>query len=217
MYNKKVAAIALTAVFATVIGTAGAAGDPFAPTRANLAKSATFTVTQTTAPKGSARVVNVYHVEVKGDKARVDFSDPAMGAERYLVSEKYLFIYTAGNNAAMKQELKGGVEMALQTAFASLSGSMKKAKRVGSAIVSGQPTDIYRDTATNAVVYLGKNAGFRLPVKAEETNVGGMTSLLVTDIRLNPVLPDTDFALPKGAQVVDTTSSAGTGVPGRSR
>ena len=209
MYNKKVAAPGLAIAFVAVIGVAFATGDPFALSRANLAKSATFTVTQTTTPNGSPATTRVYRVEVKGEKARVDFNDPSLGAARYLVNDKGYYIYTPGNNAAMKQNFKGGVGMALQVAFAQMSGSLTKAKRVGSATVSGQPTDIYRDDNTKAVVYFGKNAGFRLPIKAEESNVGGKTSLLVTDIHVNPAVPDTDFALPKGAQIIDSNSPGG--------
>ena len=87
MYNTKVAAVLATLGVVGIAATTAMA-DPFAVTRGNLARNATFTVTQTVAPKNAAPVTQVYRVEVKGEKARVDFSDQTMGSQRFLVNEK---------------------------------------------------------------------------------------------------------------------------------
>ncbi len=62
------------------------------------------------------------------------------------------------------------------------------------------------------MIYLGTRPGFRLPVKIDEVNVGGETSTLVTNIRLNPTLPDADFALPKGTQIIDSSAQPTGGI-----
>lgn len=183
--------------------------------RASLANAAAFTVTNTVAPKGGAKVSQVYKVEVKGGKARLDYSDPAIGAVTYLANEKGVFFVIPANKTAVKQTFKGGVEGALRVAFAQANEQLKTAKKVGTATVSGQPTDVYKDAKTGALIYVGKRPGFRLPVKTVLTNEGGTRTLTVTGIVLNPKLSDARFALPPGTQLIDNGSGAAAApVPG---
>jgi outer membrane lipoprotein-sorting protein len=185
----------------------------FVITRANLAKSASFKVTQTISPKGGSPLKREYRVEVKGNKARLDYEDQAIGAVRYVANEKGVFFYIPGNKTAMKQSLKGGVEGALNYAFAQASSQLERAKKVGTATVSGQPTVVYKDAATGAMVYLGTANGFRLPVKTVLNNQGGSTTMLVSDIKLNIPVADTRFALPTGTQIIESKDAPG-GMPG---
>ncbi|GAB4470453.1 MAG: hypothetical protein OHK0029_43260 [Armatimonadaceae bacterium] len=182
-------------------------------TRANLAKSASFKVTQTIAPVGSKPLVRTFVVEVKGEKARMDYDDPALGPVRYVANSKGVFFYMPGNETAIKQEYQGGVEGALRVAFAQANERLAKAKKVGKATVSGQPTVIYKDPETGTLVYLGTKKGFELPVKTELKNEGGKNTVLVTDIKLNVAIPDTRFALPAGTQIIDSKDSPGVGLP----
>lgn len=183
-------------------------------TRSNLAKSAKFKVTQTIAPKGSAPLVRSFFVEVKGEKARLDYDDPALGPVRYVANEKGVFFYMPGNETAVKQSVQGGVEGALRLAFAQANERLVKAKKVGQGTVSGQPTVIYKDPDTGAVVYMGTNPGFRLPVKSVIQNEGGSNTVQVSDIQLNISIADSRFALPKGTQIIDSKDAPGVGVPG---
>ena len=213
MYNKGTPTGVAVALAGIILSAGLARADTFAVTRANLAKNAIFTVTQTLAPKGGTKFVRVFKIEVKGEKARVDFADPNAGDMRYIANDKGLFIYIPGNKTAMKQSVKGGVESALKQAFAQANSGLAGAKKVGTAIVSGQPTDVYRDPKKGSVVYMGTANGFRLPVKVEQTNVGGTTTLVVTGIRLNPVLADTEFVLPTGTHV-EGSEEGGAELPG---
>ncbi|HVK06348.1 MAG TPA: hypothetical protein VM490_22955 [Armatimonadaceae bacterium] len=199
--------------------TAKAAATGAAVSRANLAKNAAFTVTSTLTPKGGSKVTQVYKVEVKGNNARLDYSDPAIGAVRYLANAKGVFFYIPSNNTAVKQTFKGGVDGALRVAFSQANEQLKSARKIGSATVSGQPTDIYKDARSGAIIYLGKKPGFRLPVKTVLANEGGTRTVTVTDIKLNPSIADARFALPAGTQIIDSQqgSPAVGGLPGGRR
>lgn len=172
-------------------------------TRASLANSATFTATQTTSPKGGKPVSRVFRVEVKGNKARLDYQDDLVGQVRYVLNEKGAYQYFPGNNSAVKASIKGGVEAALKTVFQQVNEQLATAKRIGSATVSGQPTDVFKDANTGTLIYVGKRPGFRLPVKTVLSNEGGTNTLTVSNIRLNVPLQDARFTLPKGAQIID--------------
>ena len=184
------------------------AAPPLTVSRANLAKSASFTVTQTLAPKGADKIVRTYTVEVNGNKARMDYDDASIGALRYLANDKGVFLYIPGNKSASKQSLKGGVEGALRVAFAQYATQLAGAKKVGAEVVSGQPTTIYKDDKTGALIYLGTKPGFRLPVKAVIANEGGTSTFLVSNIKLNAAIKDDRFALPPGTQLVESSGGA---------
>ena len=195
----------------------GAAAPAFRVTRSSLAPAATFTITQTLAPKGGDKLVRVYKVQVKGNKARLDYDDPSLGTVRYLANDKGFFFYTPGNKSAMKQTIKGGVEEALKTAFAQVKDQLVGAKKTGVATVSGQPTEVYQNPKNGTTVYMGTRPGFRLPVKTVQTNIGGSTMLVVSDIKLNPVISDALFALPAGTQIMDSGNGGLPGAPGSLR
>lgn len=186
---------------------------PLSISRASLAKNASFTVTQTVAPKGGDKLTQTYNVAIKGDKARMDYEDLSIGAVRYVANEKGIFFYIPANNSAMKQTLKGGVEGALKVAFAQYATQLASAQKIGTATVSGQPTTIYKDTKSGAVIYLGTKPGFHLPVKAIIENEGGTRTFLVTNIKLNVPLKDDLFVLPAGTQIMESSDTPG-GIPG---
>lgn len=186
---------------------------PLTVTRANLAAIASFRVTQTLAPKGGDKLVRSYVVQVKGNKARMDYEDPSLGTVRYLANEKGVFFYIPANKSAMKQTLKGGVEGALKLAFAQYATQLAGAQKIGIATVSGQPTTVYKEAQSGATVYLGTKPGFKLPVKAVIANEGGTSTFLVTEIKLNPSLKEDLFVLPAGTQIMES-SGGGPGIPG---
>ena len=171
---------------------------PYKISRANLAKTASFTVTQTLAPKGSDKLVRVYKIEVSGNNARLDYDDPSVGAVRYLANPKGVFFYIPGNKSAVKQTLQGGVEGALKVAFSQVSDQLAHAKKIKTETVSGQPTDVYKDAQTGTLVYLGKGAGFKLPIKTVVSNVGGSSTLLVSNIKLNGPVDNSAFCASDG-------------------
>jgi outer membrane lipoprotein-sorting protein len=192
------------------------AAAPLVINRASLAKSASFTATQTLIPKGGTKSSRSFQVEVKGNKARVDYQDELVGSVRYVLNEKGAYQYFPGNNSAVKVDLKGGVEGALKYVFQQVNEQLAGAKKIGTATVSGQQTDIYKDAKTGALIYVGKSPGFHLPVKTLLTNEGGTNTLLVSNIKLNIAIADNRFVLPKGAQLIDggNAGRAGGGVPG---
>jgi outer membrane lipoprotein-sorting protein len=189
------------------------AQSPLNVSRANLAQNASFTVTQTVAPKGGDKLTQTYNVAIKGSKARMDYEDLSVGAVRYVANDRGVFFYIPANKSAMKQTLKGGVEGALKVAFAQYATQLESARKIGTATVSGQPTTIYKDPKSGAVIYLGTKPGFRLPVKAIMENEGGTRTFLVTNIKLNVPLKDDLFVLPAGTQIIDSSDSSG-GIPG---
>ncbi len=178
---------------------------PVAPqvSRVNLANAASFTVTSVLSPNGGSKVTQTFRVEVKGNKARLDYSDPATGKVQYLANDKGVFFVTPSNRIAVKQNIKGGVEQALQVAFAQTNEQLKTAKKVGETTVNGMPADIFKDVANGTTIYVGKKQGFRLPLKTLIANEGGSRTITVTNIKINPQLSETRFALPKGMQIVD--------------
>ncbi len=186
---------------------------PLRITRANLAKSASFLVTQTIAPVGGSPLIRKYTVEVKGEKARLDYEDAALGPVRYVANEKGVFFFMPGNNSAVKQTFKGGVEGALKVAFAQANERMAEAKKVGMATVSGQPTVLYKDPETGTLIYIGTRPGFRLPIKTELANEGGKNTMIVTNIKLNIPIADARFALPPGTQIIESQDAPNVGVP----
>lgn len=214
-------AVALTGVAFVGMGHAGLgqktpgkpAAAPLRITRANLAKSASFVVTQTIAPRGGSPLVRKFTVEVKGEKARLDYEDPALGPVRYVANEKGVYFFMPGNNSAVKQTFKGGVEGALKVAFAQANDRMAQAKKVGTATVSGQSTILYKDADTGTLIYIGTKPGFRLPVKTELANEGGKNTMLVSNIKLNIPIADARFALPPGTQIIESHDAPSVGLP----
>lgn len=194
-------------------GVAFAGGDNLNLSRGSLAKSAEFTVTYTLTPKNGSKETRAFRVEVSGERARLDYSDAALGPVRYLVNEKGVFFYIPASKAAQKMEMKGGIDQALNLAFSQVLSEMKGAARTGVANVSGQPTDVYKNPRTGTTIYIGKNPGFRLPVKMETSNAGGTVSLVASSIRLNAAIPGARFALPAGTQIIET-KGAPAGLPG---
>lgn len=220
---KKIGITALAALI--IVGAGGGAGAQTAPakaggsearapytvSRANLAKSASFTLTQTLTPKDGKPLIRSYRIEVKGEKARMDYDDQMVGEVRYLSNEKGVFFYIPANKNAMKQTIKGGVDTALKLAFAQVSDRMATAKKVGTANVSGFPTTVYKDPKTGGMVYISEKPGFRLPVKTVLTNEGGSTMMEVKDIKLNVAIDDSRFALPPGTKIMESEKSASSG------
>lgn len=204
-------AVALACAGISVPADAQKSSVPFI-SRANLAQNASFTVTSVLLPKGGSKVTQTFRVEVKGNKARLDYSDPALGTVRYIANEKGVFFVIPANQTAVKQGIKGGVEQALQVAFAQANEQLATAKKVGTAKIGTIPTDIYKDAKSGATLYVGTKPGFRLPVKTLLSNEGGSRSIVVTDIKTNISLPDSRFTLPAGVQVIDSDRS---GIPTR--
>jgi outer membrane lipoprotein-sorting protein len=214
-------AAAFAVAVVTMAGTAAAQkkatpgdGTPFTITRASLANTASFKVTQTLAPKEGQPLTREYRVEVKGNKARLDYEDQAIGPVRYVANEKGVYFYIPANKNAMKQTFKGGVEGALKVAFAQVADQMEGAREIGRETVAGQPTIIYKAPKTGALIYLGTRPGFRLPVKTILSNEGGTSTLTVSDIKLNVALADSRFALPAGTQILDSGSAPSAAAPG---
>jgi len=190
-----------------------AAPAAFKISRANLAKTASFTVTQTLAPKEGTPLTRTFKIVVNGGFGRVDYDDPALGSVRYLANQQGMFLVIPGNKTATKYDLKGGVDTALRMAFQFVSAQGADFKKTGATIVSGQPADEYRNTKTGAVVYIGTHPGFRLPVKGTLANEGGSQSFLVSEIKLNIPVAVAQFALPVGTQVISGENGAA-GMPG---
>ena len=90
--------------------------------RANLAKTAQFTVTTVMAPKSGPKDTQVFQVAVSGAKARMDYKDKALGEVRYVVNEKGTFFFIPANKAAQKLNLK--IEDGLNTVFSQASPSL---------------------------------------------------------------------------------------------
>lgn len=210
-------ATGVVAALALTISTASAQG--FQITRANLAKVASFTVTQTLSPKGGSKVSSTYKVEVSGNRARLDYADQNVGSVRYVANDKGVFLYIPASKMAVKQSFKGGVEGALKVAFAQVNEQLKTAKKTGTAKISGILTDVYKDAKSGATLYIGKQPGFRLPVKTVLSNEGGTRTLLVSSIKLNGRLPNARFAIPAGTTIDEggTAGMGGGGVPGFGR
>lgn len=194
-------------------GVAHAQSAPLALSRASLANAATFTVTQTLAPKGVTNLVRVFKIEVKGNQARLDYDDQAIGPVRYLANKQGVFFLIPANKNAVKQTFQGGVEGALKVAFAQARQQLVGAKKIGAQSVSGQPTTVYR-AQNGTLIYVGTRPGFRLPVKTETRNEGGTSTLLVSDIKLNPVLSDARFALPPGTKIIEGENAGVPTLPG---
>jgi len=136
-------------------------------------------------------------------------SDKSMGELCYLVNDKGTFLWIPSTKSAQKMEVTGGIEQALGLAFAQAASAMDGAKKSGKALVSGQPTEVYRNERLGTTIYMGTGAGFRLPVKVETVNAGGRQTLLASSIKLGGSIPATRFALPKGTQLLE-----GSGAPG---
>lgn len=203
----------LVGVLTTTLATPLVAAAPLTISRASLAKTASFTVTSTIAPKGGSKTTQTFRVEVKNAKARMDFENPQIGAASYLVNEKGVFLYIPSNKFAQKTNLS--IDSALRFAFSQANEQLRTAKKTGVASVSGQPTDVYTDPKKGVTLYIGKSAGFRLPVKTVQSNEGGTRTVLVSNIKLNAPIADGRFAIPKGTQVLESSGAAGApGIPG---
>ena len=179
--------------------------------RANLAKSAQFTVTTTLSPKGSAQKIQVFKVAVNGSKARLDYKEETLGEVRYLVNEKGAFFFIPANKAAQKMSVK--IEDGLGTVFSQANTVLAGAQKSGTATVSGIACDVYKNPRSGSVVYLGTTPGFRLPVKMEIKNSGGAQTMQASNIKLNAAIPDAYFALPTGTQVIESQGGP-SGLPG---
>lgn len=179
--------------------------------RANLAKTAQFTVTTVLAPKSGPKDTQVFQVAVSGDKGRLDYKDKALGEVRYVVNEKGAFFFIPANKAAQKMNVK--IDDGLNTVFAQASEVLSGAQKTGKATVAGIVCDVYKNPRTGSVVYLGVTPGFTLPVKLEIRNAGGMQTMQASGIKLNGSIPAAHFALPAGTQVIEGQGGPG-GLPG---
>ena len=179
--------------------------------RANLAKTAQFTVTTVMAPKSGPKDTQVFQVAVSGARARMDYKDKALGEVRYVVNEKGTFFFIPANKAAQKMNLR--IEDGLNTVFSQASEVLAGAQKTGKATVAGIACDIYTNPRTGSVVYLGTTPGFTLPVKLEIKNVGGVQTMQASQIKLNGSIPAAHFALPAGTQVIEGQRGP-TGLPG---
>ena len=179
--------------------------------RANLAKTAQFTVTTVMAPKSGPKDTQVFQVAVSGARARMDYKDKALGEVRYVVNEKGTFFFIPANKAAQKMNLR--IEDGLNTVFSQASEVLAGAQKTGKATVAGIACDIYTNPRTGSVVYLGTTPGFTLPVKLEIKNVGGVQTMQASQIKLNGSIPAAHFALPAGTQVIEGQGGP-TGLPG---
>lgn len=137
----------------------------------------------------------------------MDYADPMTGAVQYLANDKGVFFVIPANKTAVKQNIKGGVEQALQVAFAQANEQLKTAKKIGETTVNGMPADIFKDADSGTTIYVGKKTGFKLPLKTLIANEGGSRTITVTNIKINPKIEKTRFDLPKGMQIVDGGSS----------
>ncbi len=201
------ATIAIAAL-AFAVPVSGAHAQALKISRASIAKIASFKVVSTLAPKGGLKTTQTYAVQVKGSKARLDYSDPNLGDVSYIAGDKGVFLYLPGNQTATKQGIAGGVEGALRYAFGEANNQLKTAKKIGVATVSGQKTDVYKDAKTGTTIYVSRTPGFRLPVKTVLSNVGGTRTLLVTAIKLNGSIPDARFTVPAGTQIITSQGGA---------
>ncbi len=201
----------LAATMSAAVFTAGAAAQTPAFSRASLAKTAAFTITNTLVPSGGAKVTQVMRVEVKGDKARLEMNNPQIGAVTYLANSRGVFLYMPGAKLAQKQSLPAGesVDTVLRRAFGQVSRQLRTAKKIGVERVSGQNTDVYKDARSGSLIYIGKNPGFRLPVKVTAKNAGGTRTVLVSNIRTNIALADARFAVPAGVRIIEANGAAG--------
>ena len=181
-------------------------------TRQSLAKNARFTVTYTLSPKGGTPQVQTFSVAVSGALGRADYKMDGIGNVRYVANGQGVFLYVPANKAAQKLGGAGGIDAALKQAFRTAVEQLKGAKKVGTATVSGIPTDVYRQPKTGTTVYLGTKTGFTLPVRAELSNEGGKRLILVTGIQLDTPVPAAHFALPQGTKIID--SKGAPGLPG---
>lgn len=209
----KISSCAAAAVL--FIGTVPAAAQtPPSFSRASLARTASFTITQTLAPKGGTKVSQVMRVEVKGEQARLEMNNPQIGAVTYLSNPKGVFLYMPASKIAQKQSLPEGtsVDAFLRRAFGQINRELRTAKRTGTATVSGQTTDVYKDARSGATIYIGRKPGFRLPVQVVTNNAGGTRTLLVSNIKTNIALADARFAVPPGVRIIE--ASGGAGLPG---
>lgn len=179
--------------------------------RAHLAKSAQFVVTSTLAPQGGPKETQVFKVAVSGSKARLDYKDKGLGEVQYLVNDKGTFFVIPANKAAQKMNMK--IEDGLNTIFSQASQILAGAQKSGTATISGIACDIYKNTKTGSVLYLGTTPGFKLPVKMEIKNSGGVQQMQASNIKLNAAIPDAFFALPAGTQVIESQGGPG-GMPG---
>lgn len=179
--------------------------------RASLARTASFTVTTTLAPKAGSKTSQTMRVEVKGNKARLELNNPQIGPVTYLANEKGVFLYVPANRLAQRQNAQRNIDALLRYAFGEVNKQLKEAKRVGTARVSGQNADVYRDNKRGLTLYIGRNPAFRLPVKVVQTNAGGTRTFLVSNIKTNIALADSRFTLPPGAKLIEPT---GAGSPG---
>jgi hypothetical protein len=179
--------------------------------RANLAKTAQFTITTVMAPKSGPKDTQVFQVAVSSTKARLDYKDKALGEVCYMVNEKGTFFYLPINKAAQKMNLK--IEDGLKTVFSQASEVLAGAQKTGKATVAGIACDIYTNPRTGSVVYLGTTPGFTVPVKLEIKNAGGMQTMQASNIKLNGNIPAALFALPAGTQIIEGQGGA-SGLPG---
>jgi len=141
-------------------------------------------------------------------------NNPQIGAVTYLANSKGVFLYMPSAKLAQKQSLPAGesVDTVLRQAFGQINRQLRTAKKIGTERVSGQNTDVYKDARTGALIYIGKNPGFRLPVKVTAKNEGGTRMLLVSGIKTNIALADARFAVPPGVRIIE--ANGGAGLPG---
>lgn len=195
----------LVAVCALMVcGSAMAAG--------TFAKSGSMERTMTVRATG-ASAVETEKFYWKNDKLRAEkFS--ITGELIQIKDGKTIYLYQPAAKEAMKAVISDKAAKTVQQMLAEEAVSLKGGKKVGTARVAGFPCDVYilskkvGSATRSAKAYLCTDPRLPIPLKIEIT-MGKITQIIETrNVKLNPSLSDSMFALPKGTKVTSQKAMA---------
>ena len=150
-------------------------------------------------------------VFIRGNSMRMETQKD--GIKHIIISDgSSTYLYTPSNNTAIRYEAATAAS-AMNTPDTSspeilrdTSGYLKKmnAKKTGSEKIDGKMCDVYRiddiDTGTIHTLWLWNN---EFPLMQSFANEEGLTTVMTKNLKTGLDIPDSHFALPDNAHIVD--------------
>jgi outer membrane lipoprotein-sorting protein len=180
--------------------------------------SAQFDVLQQQQQQGSNITVNM-HVWIKGEKARVEMDHPMAGKQIWISDGKDFYMLSPTQKAGQKRPLpkqNGKRASVVEQITGSVNQLISKGKKVGRATVEGVACDVYTGSFTGPQggsssfkAWIGSIENTRLPLKVEQkrsisrpnANFSSSQSMTIKNLRTNPSIPDSQFAIPSGYKI----------------
>jgi outer membrane lipoprotein-sorting protein len=182
-----------------------------------------YKFTAVTSSEGHSVILKFW---IKNRKVKIDMMEVPSGQRLIMIITKDgSYIYYPKENRAMKSAFLSSqfeslaepfgkyyyVNLSDEAILASIKQDpgVRDARIVGQRDIAGKRCTIFEVNYTDnsqAKIWVTADRAHRYPLKIETTNANGTTALLkFKDVELNPMIPDSEFELPPGVKVEESS------------